>query len=66
MIYALIVVTAMGVTEAHQFSKLDDCNKASARIAQSFCVEKKPVDINVELDRMFEIMKRMKDRMDSL
>lgn len=66
MIYALIVVTAMGVTEAHTFNKLEDCNKASARIAQSFCVEKKPVDVNAELDKMFEIMKRMKDKMEAL
>jgi hypothetical protein len=66
MIYALIVVTAMGVTEAYQFSKLDDCNKASAKIAQSFCVEKKPVDVNVEIDKMFDIMKRMKEKMELL
>jgi hypothetical protein len=66
MIYALIVVTAMGVTEAYQFSKLDDCNKASAKIAQSFCVEKKPVDMNVEIDKMFDIMKRMKEKMELL
>jgi hypothetical protein len=66
MIYALIVVTAMGATEAYQFSKLDDCNKASAKIAQSFCVEKKPVDVNVEIDKMFDIMKRMKEKMELL
>lgn len=59
-VYALMIVTAMGVSEApNPFHSMVDCEAVSKRIPNSYCVEKKPVDIEVEMGRMVALMKSM-------
>ena len=63
-VYALMIVTTMGVTEApNPFSTLSACESVSSRIEKSYCVEKKPVDIEVEMNRMVALMKSMMNSM---
>ena len=55
-----MIVTAMGVSEApNPFNSMVDCESVSKRIPNSYCVEKKPVDIEVEMGRMVALMKSM-------
>jgi hypothetical protein len=59
-VFALMIVTTMGVTEApNPFSSLAACEKVSSRIEKSYCVEKKPVNVEVEMNRMMTMMKSM-------
>jgi hypothetical protein len=66
-IVVLIFLTANGPVEAHHFSSMAECAKVQATLhSESFCAEKKPVDINSSMDMMFNIMKTMKTRMEQL
>ena len=61
-VYALMIVTTLGVSEApNPFSSMVDCESVSRRIPNSYCVEKKPVNIEVEMNRMVALMKSMMD-----
>jgi len=61
-VYALMVVTAMGVTEApNPFLTLSACEKVSAKIEKSYCVEKKPVDIETEMNKLISLMKKLQE-----
>ena len=61
-VYALMIVTTLGVSEApNPFSSKIDCESVSRRIPNSYCVEKKPVNIEVEMNRMVALMKSMMD-----
>ena len=63
-VYALMIVTSVGVTEApNPFNSKVDCESVSRRIPNSYCVEKKPVDIEVEMNRMVALMKSMMNSM---
>ena len=63
-VFALMIVTTMGVTEApNPFSSLDACEKVSSRIEKSYCVEKRPVDIEKEMNRMVKFMRSMMNSM---
>jgi hypothetical protein len=63
-VFALMIVTTMGVTEApNPFSSLAACEKVSSRIEKSYCVEKRPVDIEKEMNRMVTLMKSMMNSM---
>lgn len=63
-LYALMIVTSLGVGEGYTFASLEECNKASSRVRDSFCVRKVPVDHKVEIDRMFDILSYMKTKME--
>jgi hypothetical protein len=75
-LYALMIVTSVGVSEGYTFASLEDCNTASNRVRDSFCVAKIPVKVNVDidmgvagnmsLDRMFDLLQQMKTRMEKL
>jgi hypothetical protein len=66
-IFALIILTANGPMEAHQFTSMVECTKVQATLkSESFCAERKPVDINSSMDMMFNVMKNMKTRMEQL
>jgi hypothetical protein len=73
-LYALMIVTSVGVSEGYTFASLEDCNKASNRVRDSFCVAKIPVRVDVDMgvagtmsvDRMFDLLQHMKRRMESL
>ena len=66
-IFALIILTANGPVEAHQFTSMTECTKVQSTLkSESFCAERKPVDINSSMDMMFNVMKNMKTRMEQL
>jgi hypothetical protein len=66
-IFALIILTANGPMEAHQFTSMVECTKVQSTLkSESFCAERKPVDINSSMDMMFNVMKNMKIRMEQL
>ena len=66
-IFALIILTANGPVEAHQFNSMTECTKVQSTLkSESFCAERKPVDINSSMDMMFNVMKNMKTRMEQL
>lgn len=63
-VYALMIVTSLGVSEApNPFNSMVDCEAVSQRIPNSYCVEKKPVDIEHEMNRMVVMMKSMMNQM---
>ena len=64
-LYALMIVTSVGVTEGYTFASLEECNKASNRVRDSFCVQKVPVDHKAEIDRMLGLLQYMKSKMEN-
>ena len=66
-VYALMLVTATGVVEApNNFNTLAECERVINRIQfQSYCVEKKPVDIQKELNTFMALFKHMKQEMEN-
>lgn len=65
-LYALIVVTATAANEAYVFTNSADCERASAKIANSFCTPKQPVDIEREAARFFTVFKNFVQQMEAL
>jgi hypothetical protein len=64
-LFALIILTSTGAQEAHVFPTKAECEAVSTKLkTESFCVAKTPVDMNKEMDKMFSIMKQMKNRME--
>jgi hypothetical protein len=63
---ALMVVTSIGVTEApNNFASLKECQAVSSKLkVESYCVEKKPVDIEKQMSLMIGIMAKMKSEME--
>ena len=64
-LYALMIVTSLGVTEGYTFASLEECNKASNKVRDSFCVQKVPVDHKAEIDRMLGLLQYMKSKMEN-
>ena len=66
-VFALMIVTAMGVTEApNNFTTMQACQAASATIkTDSDCVEKKPVNVEKEMASMMRLMMNMVKTMDA-
>lgn len=61
-VYALMIVTSLGVTEApNPFNSKVDCESVSRRISNSYCVEKKPVDIETEMNKMISLLKKLQE-----
>ena len=60
-VFALMIVTATGVVEApNTFATQADCEKVVKRIQQvTYCVEKKPVDIQKEMNVFFTLFRQM-------
>lgn len=67
-IVALMIVTATGVVEApNSFSSLKECQAVVDKIkTTAYCVEKKPVDIDKQINMMFAIMSKMKSQMEQI
>jgi hypothetical protein len=63
---ALMIVTSVGVTEApNNFASLKECQAVSSKLkVESYCVEKKPVDIEKQMSLMIGIMAKMKSEME--
>ena len=67
-LFALMIVTSSGVTEApNAFSSKLECvsvsNSLNRNGISSYCVEKKPVNVELEMNRMMAIMKTMMQQM---
>jgi len=60
-VFALMIVTATGVVEApNNFNTMKDCQAVVNRISTtSYCVEKKPVNIEKEMTTFFALFKQM-------
>lgn len=65
-VFALMIVTATGVMEApNNFASMKDCQAVSDRLkVSSYCVEKKPVDVQGEFSKMISILKMMQKEME--
>jgi len=66
-IFALIILTSNGPMQAHQFASMAECQKVLSTLrSEAFCAEQKPVDINSSINLMFDVMSKMKSRMEAL
>ena len=64
-IYALMLVTATGIVEApNNFSSLAECEKVSQRVQNTYCAEKKPVDVEFESKKFMNMFKNIVKEMD--
>jgi hypothetical protein len=65
-VFALLIVTASGnVTEAYNFSSKAECESAAFRLqVKAVCVEKKPVNIEIEMRKMISLMKAFQAEME--
>lgn len=60
VVFALMIITSAGVSEAHTFNSMKDCQAVSQKLkTESFCVEKKPVNIEKEMTSMLTLMRKM-------
>lgn len=67
-LFALMIVTSAGVSEApNTFSSKLECvsvsNSLNRNGISSYCVEKKPVNVELEMNRMMALMKTMMQQM---
>jgi hypothetical protein len=59
-IFVLMIITSAGVSEAHTFNNMKDCQAVSQKLkTESFCIEKKPVNIEKEMTSMVTLMRKM-------
>lgn len=60
-VFALMLVTATGVVEApNNFSTMKDCQAVVNKISfSSYCVEKKPINIEKEMTTLLTVFKKM-------
>jgi hypothetical protein len=59
-IFVLMIITSAGVSEAHTFNSMKDCQAVSQKLkTESFCIEKKPVNIEKEMTSMVTLMRKM-------
>ena len=66
-IFVLMIVTSTGVVEApNPFSNISDCEKVRVRISNTYCVEKKPVNIEQDAKKFLDVFKNMVKEMDKL
>jgi hypothetical protein len=65
-IFVLMIVTANGVTEApNNFSSMAECQAVTQRIkSDSYCVAKKPVNIEKEMTMFVGLFKNLVKEMD--
>jgi hypothetical protein len=64
-VFTMLIVTASGnVTEAYNFSSKAECESAAFRLqVKAVCIEKKPVNIEIEMRKMISIMKAMQNEL---
>ena len=60
VVFALMIITSAGVSEAYTFNSMKDCQVVSQKLkTESFCVEKKPMNIEKEMTSMLTLMRKM-------
>jgi hypothetical protein len=62
-IFALMLVTANGVSEVAQFNNLDDCNIAKYQLtkAETFCYEKQAYELNQVFNQFEKLFERLQE-----
>lgn len=67
-IIALILITSQGANEVATFDDMQSCEQARSQITQndSFCYQRKPVDMDKAMDHMAEILSRMQEKLNAL
>lgn len=65
-IYVLMIVTMSGVVEApNSFTSLAECEKVVQRIQrETYCIEKKPVNVEKEMNTFIAMFKNFAKEMD--
>ena len=66
-VFALMLVTATGVVEApNTFTTMAECEKVANRISfQSYCIEKKPVNVQKEMNTFLALFRQMRMEMEN-
>jgi hypothetical protein len=66
-IFALMIITANGVVEApNTFKTLAECQAVVQRVQrETYCVEKKPVDVQKEMNTFLALFKSMQRQMEN-
>ena len=66
-IFALMIITANGVVEApNTFKTLAECQSVVQRVQrETYCVEKKPVDVQKEMNTFLALFKTMQRQMEN-
>ena len=66
-IFALMILTANGVVEApNTFKTLAECQSVVQRVQrETYCVEKKPVDVQKEMNTFLALFKTMQRQMEN-
>lgn len=62
------MITAQGANEVAQFESIEQCLEAKAQITKhdSFCYQRKPVDIEQTMNHMTNMLARMKQGLDNI
>lgn len=65
-IIALILVTSTGTQHVAMFDSMETCEQARKNITHhdSFCHQTKQINIEEHMDMMFELVDKMKQKMD--
>lgn len=66
-VFALMIITANGVVEApNTFKTLSDCQAVVQRVQrETYCVEKKPIDTQREMNTFLALFKQMRMEMEN-
>ena len=66
-VFALMILTANGVVEApNTFKTLAECQAVVQRVQrETYCVEKKPVDVQKEMNTFLALFKSMQRQMEN-
>jgi hypothetical protein len=66
-VFALMIITANGVVEApNTFKTLAECQSVVQRVQrETYCVEKKPVDVQKEMNTFLALFKTMQRQMEN-
>jgi hypothetical protein len=66
-VFALMIITANGVVEApNTFKTLAECQAVVQRVQrETYCVEKKPVDVQKEMNTFLALFKSMQRQMEN-
>jgi len=66
-VFALMIITAAGVVEApNTFKTLAECQSVVQRVQrETYCVEKKPVDVQKEMNTFLALFKTMQRQMEN-
>lgn len=65
-IYVLMIITSTGVVEApNHFTSLAECEKVVQRVQrETYCIEKKPINVEQETKNFMNIFKNLVKEMD--